>query len=380
MSHNADMQLLRNSTIYSSHDSVASLIKHAITWCDYSGEALSVILFNCFNISAFLDSLPLAHVTANIEHNSGKVFVGTMSRSYGKKHKHHLTGKVSIAPMPHEGICLALTDGDRQFIDDVILHSIKKSFPNASRAFIYTRELNILLNTLAQNDTDKTIMVTKTSMKPRIISRQSRRQRETDLRWTDVPYADVFEEADHTDAWISSLSFQQLVTKTDQSGREKRYSILDGHVTRHGVFHVSGNFLAFYDTIISTASILLSKKHKLLSDRSRKKKEGYKGNPICIEFAQPILKEKAQIKRLASVIASMPQTSYSVIHGNPYLHMTVADGIDNSNYDVWVLSDRRITLTPQIVCSGAALNRLCEFISREFAEGEEKDLYEALES
>ncbi|MFX0139071.1 MAG: hypothetical protein ACFFDN_35850, partial [Candidatus Hodarchaeota archaeon] len=58
---------------------------------------------------------------------------------------------------------------------------------------------------------------------------------------------------------------------------------------------------------------------------------------------------------------------------NPYVHVTITDYIDNSNYEIWVLSDNRISIVPQTVCSMSSLNRLCDHISKDFQEGNIKE-------
>ena len=57
-------------------------------------------------------------------------------------------------------------------------------------------------------------------------------------------------------------------------------------------------------------------------------------------------------------------------HGNPYIHMSVADYTDGSSYDLWVVNPKRIVIVPQIRATEGSLSRLTNHIFEQFKEGE----------
>jgi len=135
--------------------------------------------------------------------------------------------------------------------------------------------------------------------------------------------------------------------------------IFSGAISRNGVFRCENNFILFYNTIVEKGIETFFKRKERLSNRARVKETNYKSKPIIIE-------------------KNLSHSANSVIHENPYVHATITDYLDSSNYDVWVLSNNRITVVPQTVCSMSSLNRLCGHISREFQEGRIKELEESI--
>lgn len=55
---------------------------------------------------------------------------------------------------------------------------------------------------------------------------------------------------------------------------------------------------------------------------------------------------------------------------SPNVHASIADFIDGSSFEVWVLSPKRILIVPGPKCSIPALMRFTNYIFEEFEEGE----------
>ena len=49
-------------------------------------------------------------------------------------------------------------------------------------------------------------------------------------------------------------------------------------------------------------------------------------------------------------------TSVSVLHGNPYVHLSILDYHDGSAFDLWVLDRQRLIIVPQLKASIPPLN------------------------
>jgi hypothetical protein len=153
---------------------------------------------------------------------------------------------------------------------------------------------------------------------------------------------------------------------------------LSGFISRDGIFQCEKDFKLFYSTIIENGVNIFFKRKEKLSNRARVKETNYESKPLFIEFEEPIFKDKNQNKRLIDVLRNLVRSANSVIHDNPYVHATITDYIDNSNYEIWVLSNNRITIVPQTVCTMSSLNRFCDHISKEFQEGAIKDMNEGI--
>ena len=87
-----------------------------------------------------------------------------------------------------------------------------------------------------------------------------------------------------------------------------------------------------------------------------------------------MFKDVKQNKRLIKAISELPKSTYTLYHGNPYVHASLVDYYDGSSYDIWVLSEDKITIVPQIKASFSSMSRLCEHIFKKFREGEIKEM------
>ncbi len=105
-------------------------------------------------------------------------------------------------------------------------------------------------------------------------------------------------------------------------------------------------------------------------NRSRRDLPNYEVRPIAIDYEFEVFREKIQGQKFISVVRKLSNASCSVIHSNPFIHLAVVDYLDDSSYEIWVLSARRIIIVPQVKTSEAALRRLCGYIFEEFGEGE----------
>jgi len=66
----------------------------------------------------------------------------------------------------------------------------------------------------------------------------------------------------------------------------------------------------------------------------------------------------------------LPSSSVSILHGNPYVHLSILDYKDGSVFDIWVLSPDVITIVPQMKGTVAAIKRVINYIFDSYAEGQ----------
>jgi hypothetical protein len=160
-----------------------------------------------------------------------------------------------------------------------------------------------------------------------------------------------------------------LLRQTEKPATSRLQKVLSGAISRDGFFRFEFGFRDFYETVLEHGIDTFVRRTEQLSHRERAKEFQFRAKPLFIEFDTPIFRDKNQNKKLIEAIKTMPNSARSAVHDNPYLHLTVMDYLDKSNYDVWVLSDNRISIVPQTVCTVNSLSRFCDHISREFQEG-----------
>jgi hypothetical protein len=185
------------------------------------------------------------------------------------------------------------------------------------------------------------------------------RKKESDLRWTEESYKSSFQRAAENDQWVDKISF--YAQKEDKI-------LFSASLSREGLFKCSKNAKDFYKIVGEELVKIGNKNVSLFSNRSRSENKG-KIKPISIQYPSNVFEDVKQNRRLINALSEFPKSSYSVYHGNPYLHLSMVDYIDGSSYDIWVLSSDKIVIVPQIRSTFNSLSRLCEHILKKFQEG-----------
>lgn len=360
-------------TLYGAHLSYDDMMKQIQNYSITSQIPLKLLLFtSTYNIFDYFTTQTYDEFKIKQIHFSNNICTGELSRNYGRKVNKSIKGYFLLFKHNKYDIYIIISDENTTFFENGILRYLSIHYPKISFPFFYSREMEEMLDNLSKARPDDKIMLTKISKKSRIRSNSARKSKESDITWTDLPYKDVFDEIRETDSWVQKVYFD-LIPKNNKSKKNK---VLSGYLSRNGVFKCEKSFELFYNTIIKTSiDIFLEKKNKL-SNRARTKDNHYQSKPLFIEFDYPIFKDKIQNKRLINILKNLSHVANSVIHENPYLHLTLTDYIDNSNFEIWILSDNRITIVPQTICSMSSLNRLCDHITKEFREGIIKDFQE----
>lgn len=317
------------------------------------------------------------HITY-ISKNSAFASIGL---SFTKKDK-IINGKFSIVKTEFPGVYLLISHESSIFIREALLKLLNKLYPYVSQAFLSSHKLLQILRDLHKNHPEKTIRLRKIVSKSRILQKGSKKKIESEIKWTDLSYEDAFRIVFENDRWINSVDFELIYKKPyaehDLFGQPKGYFTKEtlGNLSRVGIFKCKEEFLFFYQTVIKNMCEFAVKDMNLFKDRARVKATNFKPKPIIIEYEEDVFKDRTQNKKLINVINKLPQTAVSAFHANPYLHLSILDYKDLSSYDLWVLSNKRIVIVPQMRASHVSLNRLCNQIFTSFKEGEIKDFSE----
>lgn len=364
---------LTDATLYASHTDYEDMIEQIHNYVTTYGPVRCVLFVSEKDAYEHFEEGAIGEFRVERQYFHDGIYIGQLSREYGRKRQKTIRGRFLLFKHRERNIYIILTNERRSFFEQGLLKYIRNKYPIFALPFFYSWEMEEMLNSLAYSTPQSAIMLTKLSRKSRITSIASRKKKESDLTWTDLPYKEVFRQTRQSDAWMERVWFD-LVEETAISKRK----VFGGSISRNGVFKCELQFKLFHETILEKSIRIFSKRRDQLSNRARTENTNYQIKPLFIEFDEPILRDKEQNHRLVSVLRKLPHLAYSVVHENPYLHMTVTDYIDNSNYEIWILSDSRITIAPQTVSSMSSLNRLCDHISREFKEGLLKDLKETV--
>ncbi|MDD5242444.1 MAG: hypothetical protein PHU49_00360 [Syntrophorhabdaceae bacterium] len=368
-----ELYLLRQSTLYARHTEYEAMIGQIDNYTKLSGLPIRLALFtSSVDPSRFFCDVSSSEYKIVTKYSAVNVFIGDLHRQYGRKQRHSISGDFVLFRHDKYNVYFLLTDEGTTFFEEGILKYVRSRYPRLTLPFFYSWEIEMMLNRLAKTRPESRIMLTKISKKSRLIAGESRKEKETELTWTDLFYRDVFRQVKQTDTWIEKVYFD-LMTEARPGVSKFGSKTMSGLVSRDGVFKVESGFRLLYDTVLDQAIEIFSRRTEQLSNRARTKDTQFKPKPLFIEFDEPVFHDKEQNRRLIEVIKHLSNSARSVIHDNPYLHVSVIDYMDNSNYEVWVLSDSRISIVPQTICTMHSLNRFCDHISKEFQEGMVKD-------
>jgi hypothetical protein len=171
---------------------------------------------------------------------------------------------------------------------------------------------------------------------------------------------EAFDFVHRNNGWFQSIEFE--VKKSDRIAATIS-------VTRQGIVKATGLLNRAYSVFTMSVCKTIHENITLFSRRARLARQDLSTSPLVIEFDTDQFGEVEENKRLIQAMRKMRTTSVSVLHGNPYLHLSLLDYLDGSAFDLWVLDDRRIILVPQMKASVAAIKRLVNHIFDDYAEG-----------
>jgi hypothetical protein len=132
-----------------------------------------------------------------------------------------------------------------------------------------------------------------------------------------------------------------------------------------GATFYSGDFTLFEDRVLSRLEEATGARRALLTDRQRRVRE-QPVRPVTVLLPEPIMNTPEDTAELLDLIQSMTDVSMAVFHRNPYLHLTITDEFDGSNFDVMVTRADAIDVYPGYRASSTALARVTQRFGERF--------------
>ncbi|MGE3844945.1 MAG: hypothetical protein AB7I50_25555 [Vicinamibacterales bacterium] len=140
-------------------------------------------------------------------------------------------------------------------------------------------------------------------------------------------------------------------------------------ISKYGLVAFDGGVDLIDKVVVPELVRVTRERLRLLSNRDRVSAPNHASMPLEITYEKPVLRTPDEIKRLLEGLKRFPAATCTVLHGNPYLHVSMVDNLDFSASDVWVLQERRILIVPQLHATYASLKRLVNHIFESFREG-----------
>ncbi|HVW88417.1 MAG TPA: hypothetical protein VHC01_03045 [Gaiellaceae bacterium] len=134
------------------------------------------------------------------------------------------------------------------------------------------------------------------------------------------------------------------------------------HVRRHaGATFYHGDYSLFCSVVLHRLAQAAGARRMLLSDRDRQRAEPLRES-IVMRLPEGTFLADGANKELINSVDSVRGVQVAVFHANPYLHFTVTDYLDGSNFDVFVTEDDRVTILPGYRASVGSLARVTDSI------------------
>lgn len=277
--------------------------------------------------------------------------------------------EVAVLHTDYPNVYLLISVSANKDFKDICLRLVEHSYPSIHRPFLSQKEMHELLKSLSKNLQDARIRLTRLTCRERIKSHTARRRFESQMIWTDKDIETVFSEAQERNTWFTGISFE-FIKPTDGALRTQE---IEGRMSKYGVVSCNSHFDIFYRYLILPTLALSEEKLRMFSGRSRAETPQNVPRPISIDFGTDVFSEKRQVHIFLQAMSKLKNYSCSVIHGNPYIHLSTADYLDGSSFDVWVATRKKVTIIPQVRATEAALKRLINHIFEQFQEGKIED-------
>lgn len=267
-------------------------------------------------------------------------------------------GKFIVYRMPEFEYCyLLIALDDTEFFHRQLRSLVTLFYNEIVLSFIKSNDLINLIENYQSTNNISEIIITRATQKIRYHGES----RMTTVTWNNSSLEEAYEWLRENNGFFKSVQFKAMRLEKE---------VTNSFVDRRGTMRIDKNFSKLFQSFVIPNFTLLDKYIKLFNNRGRRDNKLLDVNPLAINFDNDLFEDKANHIRFIEMLAELSDTSVSVIHGNPYIHVSIMDYVDGSTYDLWVLNWKQILIVPQLRSSIISLKRIVNHIFDYYAEGE----------
>lgn len=137
----------------------------------------------------------------------------------------------------------------------------------------------------------------------------------------------------------------------------------DGKLSYHG-----GSKEFFVKQFIEAVAQKVKSRADVLNGRARSEESG-DVKPLRLKFDRALFDRTENVHALLTALSRIRHSDYTLLHRNPYLHLSFFDFFDASEFDILVDAADSLVIVPQFESSLSSLFRLCQKIFDKFEEG-----------
>lgn len=283
-----------------------------------------------------------------------------------KKTGDEISGVIAVIPGVFEDISRIITVSDSNYWDKLIRRKLVRHFyPDAMPIYFRQQEIEDALESLDLSLPDGySLQISEVTSKEMRTGSQPSPKKAYDTRrlWTSTPWREPFTHAKENGEWFTGLKFSIQRGKSSDP-------IATGRIYKYGEVHYDFYHEKISSTVLYSLEQLASQRLSLLQNRGIRERNYQPGESLEISFDYAPFDEIEDIRAFGTIMASYPNATKAVYHGNPYYHASIADFDDGSSFDMWVLSKNKIVIVPQAKSSAQAFERLISYVFTELGEG-----------
>jgi hypothetical protein len=280
------------------------------------------------------------------------------------------SGRFFIYEHPEfKDVYLALTIESSNFFNRALLPFIQSLYPQNGLTFITHKRLRKLIEEFQAKNNYTDIIITRASHRLRFEEEGKHKKIIPMVSWPNMELSEAFDWVYQNNGWFQSLQFE---AKMDSS------SIAEVSFTRQGVIRTNNILSKVYDSFLYPVCKTIHENIMVFGHRSRRDSKDLSAKPLIIDFETDQFSDVSENKKFIQSMKRLRSASTSVLHGNPYIHMSIIDYYDGSTFDLWVLSSSQVVIVPQMKGSIQAIKRLINHIFDTYAEGDIKDYEDAI--
>jgi len=268
-----------------------------------------------------------------------------------------LAGDILAFRFGSNPVYVLVSDHVTQFVKFVLHPFLDSYYPDLLPLYLSSYELFLMLRRLKEKS-EGDIVIDRLTAYSRLEG--PARRRRIEVTYTHEMLEDVINRVLENDQWVDKIRFSLFGTEGSLE--------FSGYLSRYGFFRCRHSFNVFFQSVVTEAILMASKKLHAFADKNRSI-EHLTPRRLEVSYDTDVFESKDQITRFGQAITAMKFTSTSVYHGNPYFHASILDYLDGSSYDIWVVTGNKVHIVPQIRASDASIARLVNHIFEFFKEG-----------
>ena len=282
-----------------------------------------------------------------------------------KKKNESIEGKFFLYELQDQVNCkFAITMENNQFFHRVLKPFIDSLKPHVITTFITHSKLKELLINFQSVNKFTDLRILRASQKIRFIEPDNTQKIVSEISWPSMSLEEAFNWVAEKNGWFKSLQFEALYGNR---------VFADVYLTRQGILKTNQGFTNITEAFLKPITKLLYENIQQFKNRGRKERQDLTVRPIMIDFGKEQFDSIEENQKFIFAIKQFCNSSVSVLHGNPYVHISIMDYIDGSSFDVMISNSDRLMIIPQLKASAFSIKRLVNHIFDFYAEGKIRD-------